>query len=123
MTVRSKDANSRRGGNARTTRRRVSASKRAQPGIVKLGPELCLANIGDARRQLLALQNATQAATIDISAVTRVDTAGIQLLLACARTLRAKSITLNWRGQSAAISTAVNRLGVGSRLALPGDEE
>ena len=57
---------------------------------------------------------------IDATAVDRVDTAGLQLLAAFVRDLRAEARTVEWVGCSDALQKAVRALGLHSALCLPG---
>ncbi len=57
---------------------------------------------------------------IDAAAVDRVDTAGLQLLAAFVRDLRAESRQVEWVGCSDALSKAAQALGLHAALCLPG---
>jgi ABC-type transporter Mla MlaB component len=55
---------------------------------------------------------------IDASGVVRVDTAGLQLLLAAGRTAAAHGRALRWAGASSTLVEAATRLGVAGFLGL-----
>jgi ABC-type transporter Mla MlaB component len=55
---------------------------------------------------------------IDASGVVRVDTAGLQLLLAAGRTAAAHGRALRWAGASSTLIEAATRLGVAGLLGL-----
>ena len=57
---------------------------------------------------------------IDATAVDRVDTAGLQLLAAFIRDLRAEARTVEWVGCSDALQKAAQALGLHAALCLPG---
>ena len=57
---------------------------------------------------------------IDAAAVDRVDTAGLQLLAAFVRDLRAEGRAVEWVGCSDALQKAAQALGLHSALCLPG---
>ena len=57
---------------------------------------------------------------IDATAVDRVDTAGLQLLAAFVRDLRAESRQVEWVGCSDALNKAAQALGLHAALCLPG---
>jgi phospholipid transport system transporter-binding protein len=57
---------------------------------------------------------------IDGTAVDRVDTAGLQLLAAFVRDLRAEARTVEWVGCSDALKKAAQALGLHAELCLPG---
>lgn len=53
--------------------------------------------------------------------VTRADAAGVQLLVAFARSARATGIAWSWQAVSPALSEAARQLGVARELDLPAD--
>jgi phospholipid transport system transporter-binding protein len=57
---------------------------------------------------------------IDGTAVDRVDTAGLQLLAAFVRDLRAEARPVEWVGCSDALNKAAQALGLHAALCLPG---
>jgi phospholipid transport system transporter-binding protein len=57
---------------------------------------------------------------IDATAVDRVDTAGLQLLAAFVRDLRAEMRTVEWIGCSDSLRKAATALGLETTLCLPG---
>ena len=57
---------------------------------------------------------------IDATAVDRVDTAGLQLLAAFVRDVRAEQRTVEWVGCSDAMRKAATALGLDGALGLPG---
>jgi anti-anti-sigma regulatory factor len=57
---------------------------------------------------------------IDGTAVDRVDTAGLQLLAAFVRDLRAQARPVEWVGCSDALNKAAQALGLHAALCLPG---
>jgi ABC-type transporter Mla MlaB component len=65
------------------------------------------------------LRAASVAVTVDGSAVQRIDTAGVKLLIAFIRERRAAHGQIQWRGASAALIHAVIALGVANALNLP----
>jgi phospholipid transport system transporter-binding protein len=65
------------------------------------------------------LRTASVVATLDGSAVQRIDAAGAKLLIAFMRERRAAHGQIQWRGASAALSHAVIALGVANALNLP----
>jgi phospholipid transport system transporter-binding protein len=65
------------------------------------------------------LRAASVAATLDGSAVQRIDAAGVKLLMAFMRERRAAHGQIHWRGASAVLSHAVIALGVANALNLP----
>jgi len=89
----------------------------ATDGVAVVLPPRCTIN------EIAALQDclraASVAATLDGSAVQRIDAAGAKLLIAFIRERRAAHGQIQWRGASAALSHAVIALGVANALNLP----
>ena len=65
------------------------------------------------------LRAASVAARLDGSAVQRIDTAGLRLLMAFSRECRAAHGQIQWHGASAVLSHAVITLGVANALNMP----
>lgn len=57
--------------------------------------------------------------TLDVSALQRIDTAGLQLLAAFVRDRRNAGLATSWRGRAAALDAAAARLGLSAMLELP----
>jgi ABC-type transporter Mla MlaB component len=57
--------------------------------------------------------------TLDVSAVQRIDTAGLQLLAAFVRDRRTAGRAVAWRGRASALETAAGLLGLRDMLELP----
>ena len=81
-------------------------------------------------RQAAALQSSLRAfdagphgAVLDGSAVQRIDTAGLQLLVAFARREAGAGRALSWAAASAVLRDAGARLGLAGVLALPAVED
>lgn len=60
--------------------------------------------------------------TLDVTAMQRVDTAGLQLLAAFVRDRRIAGRSVEWRGQAPALQAAASLLGVCGLLELPIEE-
>lgn len=60
-----------------------------------------------------------QAVTLDISALQRIDTAGLQVIAAFVRDRGVHSRGVEWRGTSPALSKAAQLLGLASVFRLP----
>jgi ABC-type transporter Mla MlaB component len=59
--------------------------------------------------------------TLDVSALQRIDTAGLQLLAAFVRDRRAAGRAVAWGGRAAALEAAAVLLGLNHMLELPGE--
>jgi ABC-type transporter Mla MlaB component len=58
---------------------------------------------------------------VDVSALQRIDTAGLQLLAAFVRDRRTAGRTVAWRGRAAALEAAAGLLGLRNMLELAGE--
>jgi anti-anti-sigma regulatory factor len=92
----------------------ATEAKTADPSPIALAlPTACTIREGSAvKGELLKLLNNEQTVVLDISAVERVDTAGLQLLCAFVRDRRAHGKRTQWSGSPAAFSEAVELLGL-----------
>ncbi len=68
---------------------------------------------------LAKLLDAADSVTLDISAVQRIDTAGLQVIAAFIRERESQGREVQWRGQAPALETAARLLGLGTLLKLP----
>ena len=89
--------------------------------ITHLGADCTIREAADLKNQLLNLLEAPQPLFVDGSAVERVDTAGVQLLIAFSLDCMERGISYGWPGRSPALARAIEMLGVGSLLECPGD--
>ena len=82
-----------------------------------LGPELTIAQAASCRDQLVdALCAAGPDLALDLSAVTDIDSAGVQLLLALRRSVAARGGTLQLQRPSGDVRAALAVLGLDERL-------
>jgi ABC-type transporter Mla MlaB component len=86
--------------------------------IVVLGSNCSVKDAAALKTSLCAFSNRSDAVTLDVSAVERVDTATMQLLCAFVRDRSGRKQSVTWRGESAALQDAVRLLGVGELLGL-----
>jgi anti-anti-sigma regulatory factor len=89
---------------------------RAAP-LVALPASLVIRDVAGVAQQLGAALTGG-ALVVDASAVTAVDTAGLQLLLAAQRSARARGISARWLGASPTLTRAASALGVARALGL-----
>jgi ABC-type transporter Mla MlaB component len=68
---------------------------------------------------LLALLESPAPVTLEINAVQRIDTAGMQLLTAFVRERESQGRQVRWRGSAPALSAAAALLGLAAVLRLP----
>jgi anti-anti-sigma regulatory factor len=77
-----------------------------------LEPSLQIKDVEEAHRQLMEMLAGDGVLTVNISRVSAVDTAGIQLLLAFQTEVVKRGVSLEFRGESAAITHALTALGL-----------
>ena len=83
----------------------------------------CTAAAADSLKSDLARRlDEREAVVVDVSALQRIDTAGLQLLAAFVRDRRVAGRTVQWRGRAAALDTAAALLGLSAMLELPGED-
>lgn len=84
--------------------------------IVVLNSNCSVKDAAALKTSLLAFAKHSDAVTLDVSAVERVDTATMQLLCAFVRDRGGRNQNITWRGESQALQDAVRLLGVGALL-------
>ena len=82
--------------------------------------DLTIYEAAEARASLLALVDGARAVELDLADVGDIDSAGLQLLLATARTLSVGGGCLSLAGASAAVAEAIGLLGLGRHLPIAG---
>lgn len=120
--------NKRKTGTAtRATRR--GRSDRSTPGTgtehktgsdsFAVAAECTVADAGLLKIELAKLLDESASVTLDISAVQRIDTAGLQVIAAFVHERESQGRQVQWRGQAPALSNAVRLLGLSHLLRLP----
>lgn len=66
----------------------------------------------DLREQLLPLTEVTTPVTIDVHALQRIDTAGVQILAAFVEGRRREGLAVAWSGESTVLARAAELLGL-----------
>jgi phospholipid transport system transporter-binding protein len=92
-----------------------------EDGALMLGPECTLAEADSLKAELASRLAAPEAITVDVSALQRIDTAGLQLLAAFVRDRRTAGRTVHWRGRAPALEAAADLLGLKDMLELPAE--
>lgn len=88
------------------------------PHELALGPELTVAFAAEARERLLAAIHQGQGLTLDLSAVTDFDSAGVQLLLAARRAQAERCQPLLLRRASPPVRDALATFGLSDILPI-----
>ena len=101
--------------------KRTSMARRSKvvtPACIALPANCSIRDAAQLKATLLELlPQAT--VTIDAGALERIDTAGVQLLVAFTRDRAAKGFGTEWRGANATLHDAVHALGLAGHCGLP----
>ena len=71
------------------------------------------------KERLAALLDEPQPVTLDVTALQRIDTAGLQLITAFVRERAGSGRAVEWQGTAPVLATAAQLLGLTSLLKLP----
>jgi ABC-type transporter Mla MlaB component len=71
------------------------------------------------KERLAVLIGEPRPVTLDITALQRIDTAGLQLIVAFVRDRAGQGRTVEWQGSAPVLATAAQLLGLTSLLQLP----
>jgi len=104
-----------------TARASVPAQPVEPPSTTEfaLEAECLVAGTSTLKQGLASLLDEPQPITLDITALQRIDTAGLQLLAAFVRERASHDRTVQWRGTAPALTSAAQLLGLTSLLGLP----
>jgi anti-anti-sigma regulatory factor len=108
----------RRGRNARNTPAPGSEPKTAN-GTFAVAAECTVADASSLKAGLAKLLDESGIVTVDIGAVQRIDTAGLQVIATFVRERESHGRQVQWRGHAPAMSAAAKLLGLGTLLKLP----
>jgi anti-anti-sigma regulatory factor len=81
--------------------------------------ECCVDGIGDRKSELADALQAGSDIALDLSALSRIDTAGLQLLAAFVLALGQHGHVVHWRGVSNIVIEGARVMGLGGLLGLP----
>jgi ABC-type transporter Mla MlaB component len=95
------------------------ATANPSPTELALTAECLVAGASALKESLASLLDEPQPITLDITALQRIDTAGLQVLTAFIRERASHGRTVEWRGAAPALSGAAQLLGLTSLLRLP----
>ena len=107
-------ARSGKGASATPPRKRIR-----RDASLLLGAECTVAEADALKAELARRVAESGPVTVDVSALQRIDTAGLQLLAAFVRDRRTAGRAVAWRGQAAALEAAAGLLGLHDMLELP----
>jgi ABC-type transporter Mla MlaB component len=87
--------------------------------VLALTAECLVAGASALKARLASLLDEPQPITLDISALQRIDTAGLQVLTGFIRERAGHGRTVEWRGTAPALTGAAQLLGLTALLRLP----
>lgn len=90
----------------------VAAPDAAHPGTVQIDHGLEIKDVERVRDRLLAAFEHGSKVTVDVGQVATIDTAGVQLLLAVRGEASKRGMTVEFRGESPALTRALTVLGL-----------
>jgi ABC-type transporter Mla MlaB component len=108
------------GGNGDSAKPRTSGSRKAN-GALTLAADCTVAEADALKSQLARRLQQSEPVIVDVSALQRIDTAGLQLLAAFVRDRRTAGRALEWRGRASALDAAAGLLGLNDMLELDGE--
>ncbi|MGH8209587.1 MAG: STAS domain-containing protein [Steroidobacteraceae bacterium] len=85
--------------------------------------ECTVADASSLQTGLAKLLDESGSVTLDISAVQRIDTAGLQVIATFVRERESHGRQVQWRGSAPAVSSAAGLLGLSALLKLPASAE
>ena len=103
---------------SRSARTRTRSRSPAR-GVLALFAECTVAQSAALRSELQHLLERPSPVTLDIAAVQRIDTAGMQLIAAFVRQRQSQNRQVKWRGAAPAFASAARLLGLAPVLSLP----
>jgi ABC-type transporter Mla MlaB component len=99
--------------------RKAAAQKEAASSTLALAAECTVSDAGFLKERLTALLDEPQAVTLDVTALQRIDTAGLQVITAFVRERAGHGRPVEWHGTAPVLATAARLLGLTSLLKLP----
>ncbi|HEX4268280.1 MAG TPA: STAS domain-containing protein [Steroidobacteraceae bacterium] len=122
MTTRKKPTRvKKKSARCRPARRAAAGRRRRNDGSLILAATCTVAEADTLKAELAGRLQESEPVTVDVSAVQRIDTAGLQLLAAFVRDRRTAGHVVTWRGRASALETAAALLGLRDMLELPGE--
>ena len=85
-------------------------------GLLRLSGELTIYHAAELKAALLPLADEARALVLDLSGVSDIDSAGLQLLLALRRSLAAQGATVQLAGVSGAVADALALYGMAGAM-------
>lgn len=99
--------------------RRAAPQKEPSSSTLALAAECTVSDALSLKERLGALLDEPQTVTLDITALQRIDTAGMQVITAFVRERAGHGRRVEWQGTAPVLATAARLLGLTSLLKLP----
>jgi len=96
-----------------------ASAKEPASNTLALAAECTVSDAGSLKERLTGLLDEPQAVTLDVTALQRIDTAGLQVITAFVRDRGAHGRAVVWQGTAPALTAAAQLLGLTSLLGLP----
>jgi len=98
---------------------KVAPGKEPASNTLALAAECTVSDAGSLKESLARLVDQPQAVTLDVTALQRIDTAGLQVIIAFVRERAGHGRLVEWQGTAPVLATAAHLLGLTSLLKLP----
>jgi ABC-type transporter Mla MlaB component len=121
MTIRKKQTPVKKPAHSRPAKRGAPGrrTRGQRDNSLILAAECTVAGAETLKEQLARRLGESSPVTVDVSALQRIDTAGLQLLAAFVRDRRTAGHAVTWRGRAPALEAAAGLLGLHTMLELP----
>ncbi|MFL6605978.1 MAG: lipid asymmetry maintenance protein MlaB [Steroidobacteraceae bacterium] len=97
----------------------AAPEKEPASNTLALAAECTVADAGSLKERLAGLLDQPQTVTLDVTALQRIDTAGLQVITAFVRERAGLGLQVEWQGTAPVLATAAQLLGLTSLLRLP----
>jgi len=94
----------------------------ADTAALSLAAECTVAEADSLKKALVRLLHEPRSVGLEVTALRRIDTAGVQLLAAFVRDRRAAGLRTEWRGRAPALDAAAALLGLRGMLELSAED-
>ena len=98
---------------------KVAPAKEPASNTLALAAECTVSDAGSLKETLAGLVDQPQAVTLDVSALQRIDTAGLQVITAFVLERAANGRPTEWQGTAPVLATAAQLLGLTFIFKLP----
>ncbi len=104
-------------------RKRRNSKITENRSVVDLGESLDIGAVSALRERLIDVLALHDPVTLDATSTQQIDTAGLQLLCAFARSAAEQDVAVSWMGRTDLVGDRARLLGLGALLALPAETD